>query len=87
MVDRADAFVYVHEVERRARHLAFDAERMRKALDEQGLADSEVSLQAEHSSLPYLLSNHLGQMGSLLGRIRCTGKHFCFLSLLYGIVS
>ena len=59
MVDGADVLIHIHEVERRTRHFALDPERMRKTLDKQRLSGTEVAFEAEHGSLPDLLSNKL----------------------------
>ena len=78
MVDGANPFIYIHEIERRACHLALNPQRMRKALDKECLAGAKVAFKSQHGPLPDFLSDQLGQMGSLLGRIRSTGKHVAY---------
>ena len=85
MVDGADALIHIHEVERRTRHFALDPERMRKTLDEQGLAGTEVAFDmitsVDLSKRPFTLKGDMGGEYTCDALIIATGASAMYLGL------
>lgn len=76
MIDAADAFIDIHEVERRTRDLSLDAEHLRHILHEQRLARAEVSIEADNRPLMQFLAHHLRKLCRFCRRPRDSRKHF-----------